>query len=264
MTVAVPLLAADEPPPYELFNPRGTASILLICDHASRRIPRRLNDLGLDERELSRHIACDIGAADVTRRMALQLNAPALLAGYSRLVIDCNRHLHDPTLMPAVSDGTAVAANAHITEGERQVRIGEIHERYHQAIHDRLERQAANNVSPALLSIHSCTPVMNGQFRPWHIGICWERDQRIARPVLAALRQLSDIVVGDNEPYALTGKDDYSVPRHAMSRGLPHLQVEFRQDLIDTPAGVDRYSEILLEALRSVFADEGLYRTVRV
>lgn len=255
MTTAAALLAENEPPPYETFHPDGAAPILLICDHASRRVPRRLHDLGLSEHDLCRHIGWDIGAVDVTRRMALQLNAPAVLSGYSRLVVDCNRHLHDPSLMPAISDGTSIAANANLAPGERQARIDALYHPYHRAIADLLDRFAVRGVAPALLSIHSCTPVMNGQFRPWHIGICWEADRRIAGPVLEALRREPGIVVGDNQPYNLDLRDDYSVPVHAMRRGLPHLQVEFRQDLIATPAGATQLADALLKALRPVLAE---------
>jgi predicted N-formylglutamate amidohydrolase len=243
------LLSDDEPPPYELFNPEGAAPVLLICDHASRRVPRSLHDLGLDERELSRHIGWDIGAADVTRHMALQLKAPALLAGYSRLVVDCNRHLHDPTSMRPVSDGTPIPGNAALSPADRQARIDSLYEPYHRAISQRLDRFASSGVTPTLLSIHSCTPEMAGQFRPWHIGICWDSDRRLAGPVLEALGRVPDIVVGDNQPYNLDLREDYSVPVHAMSRGLPHLQVEFRQDLVATPVQARRWAEVLLAAL---------------
>ncbi len=243
------LLADDEPQPYELFNPEGAAPILLICDHASRRVPRRLHDLGLDERELSRHIGWDIGAADVTRHMALQLNAPALLAGYSRLVVDCNRHLHDPTSMRPVSDGTPIPGNAALSPADRQARIDALYLPYHDAIARRLDDFAGRGITPTLLSIHSCTPEMAGQFRPWHIGICWDSDRRIAGPVLEALARVPGVVVGDNQPYNLDLREDYSVPVHAMRRGLPHLQVEFRQDLVATPAGARHWAEVLLAAL---------------
>jgi predicted N-formylglutamate amidohydrolase len=243
------LLTEDELPPYETFNPEGPAPILLICDHASRRIPRALGDLGLDERERSRHIGWDIGAADVARHMALQLNAPALLAGYSRLVIDCNRHLHDPTSMRPVSDGTTIPGNTALSPADRQARIDGLYQPYHDAIARRLDSFAGRGIAPTLLAIHSCTPEMAGQFRPWHIGICWDSDRRIAGPVLEALGRAPDVVVGDNQPYALDLREDYSVPVHAMRRGLPHLQVEFRQDLVATPAGARRWAEVLLAAL---------------
>jgi predicted N-formylglutamate amidohydrolase len=254
MTAAAALLADDEPPPYEPFNAQGATPVLLICDHASRRVPCRLRDLGLDERELSRHIGWDIGAADVTRHIALRLNAPALLAGYSRLVVDCNRHLHDATLMPAVSDGTAIAANTNLAPADRQARLDALYHPYHRAIAQRLDRFAGRSIAPALLSIHSCTPEMSGQFRPWHIGICWETDRRIAGLVMEALGRAPEVVACDNQPYGLDLQEDYSVPVHAVRRGLPHLQVEFRQDLIATPAGAVRWADVLLAALPPALA----------
>jgi predicted N-formylglutamate amidohydrolase len=244
-----PLLTEDEPPPYERVNDAGAAPILLICDHASRRVPRRLRDLGLDERELSRHIGWDIGAADVTRHMAPRLKAPALLAGYSRLVVDCNRHLHDPTSMRPVSDGTPIPGNATLSPADRQARTEALYQPYHRAIAQQLDDFAGRGITPTLLSIHSCAPEMAGQFRPWNIGICWDSDRRIAGPVLEALGRVPDIVVGDNQPYALDPREDYSVPVHAMRRGLPHLQVEFRQDLVATPTGAARWADVLLAAL---------------
>lgn len=252
---AATLLTTDEPPPFEWVNEGGAAPILLICDHASRHVPRRLRDLGLSERELTRHIGWDIGAADVTRHMARRLDAPAVLSGYSRLVVDCNRHPNDPTLIPAVSDGTAVAANAALSPAERQARLEALYHPYHRAIAARLDRFAAAGVAPALLSVHSCTPEMNGRFRPWHIGICWETDRRLAGPVLEALSRAPGVIVGDNQPYSLDAREDYSVPVHAMRRGLPHLQVEFRQDLVAAPEGAVRWAEALLAALRPALAE---------
>lgn len=252
MTVSTspePLLFPDELPPYERFNAEGRAPVLLICDHASRRIPRALRDLGLDKRELSRHIGWDIGAADVTRHMALLLGAPALLAGYSRLVVDCNRYLHDATLMRTVSDDTAIPGNADLAPADRQARLDALYHPYHQAIAQRLDDFAQRGITPTLLSIHSCTPEMAGQFRPWHIGVCWDSDRRIAGPVLETLGRAPGVIVGDNQPYALDRREDYSVPIHAMDRGLPHLQVEFRQDLIATAADARHWAEVLLAAL---------------
>jgi predicted N-formylglutamate amidohydrolase len=250
-----PLLTASDPPAFELANEAGAAPILVICDHASRRIPRRLGDLGLAEHDRARHIAWDIGAADVARHMALGLDAPAILAGYSRLVVDCNRNLHDPSLMPAASDGTAIPANAAIPPAERQARIDALYRPYHQAIAARLDGFAAAGLAPSLLSIHSCTPEMNGRFRPWHVGVCWAGDRRLAAPVMEALAHDPEIVVGDNQPYALDLQEDYSVPVHALSRGLPYLMVEIRQDLIAAPAAARHWADVLLEAVRPALAN---------
>jgi predicted N-formylglutamate amidohydrolase len=249
-----PLLTADDPPAVELVNEAGRAPILVTCDHASRRIPSRLGNLGLAEADRVRHIAWDIGAADVTRHMAQALDAPAILSGYSRLVVDCNRHRQDPTLMPAVSDGTPIAANAGLAPADREARLDALYHPYHQAIAQRLDRFAAVGITPPFLSIHSCTPEMNGRFRPWHIGVCWAEDRRLAGPVMAALACDPEVVVGDNQPYNLDLNEDYTVPVHAMARGLPYLQVEIRQDLIATAAGARHWADVLLAALRPVFA----------
>jgi predicted N-formylglutamate amidohydrolase len=253
-TALDPLLTADDPPAFELVNDSGPAPILLTCDHASRLVPRRLGNLGLAEPDRVRHIAWDIGAAEVARHMARALDAPAILSGYSRLVVDCNRHLHDPTLMPAVSDGTPIAANASLAPADRQARLDALYHPYHRAIAQRLDRFAAAGIRPVFLSVHSCTPEMNGRFRPWHIGVCWAEDRRLAGPVMAALARDPEIVVGDNQPYSLDPREDYSVPVHAIARGLPHLQVEIRQDLIAAEAGARHWAEVLLAALRPALA----------
>lgn len=254
------LQAGKDPPAVEVFNANATTPVLLICDHASRRLPASFGDCGLSEADRARHIAWDIGAADVTRCIAQRLDATAVFSGYSRLLVDCNRHMQDPTLMPKVSDGTEVSFNAAISERDRQGRIEAFYRPYHDAIADQLTRLSAHAPAPVVLSIHSCTPRMNGHFRPWHIGVCWERDRRIAGPVLATLERRRDIVVGDNVPYALESWEDYSIPWHAMRRGWPHLQVEFRQDLVENPSGAERYAGILLEALRGVLGNSALYR----
>jgi predicted N-formylglutamate amidohydrolase len=254
------LLAADEPPPVEIVNADGGAPVLLICDHASPCIPRKLANLGLGRAELERHIAWDIGAADATRRMAQALDAPALLCAYSRLVVDCNRLLRDPSLMLAVSDGTKIPGNEAMSDTDRAARLAEIYTPYHRAIEERAEAMRRRHGVAAVLAIHSCTETMNGRFRPWQIGICWERDDRIAGPVMAALRANGAATVGDNQPYALVTGEDCSLPIHAMRRGWPHLQVEFRQDLIATADGAAGWADVLIEALRSVLADRDLYQ----
>lgn len=238
------LSVSDKSPAYQVVNPDGRAAILLVCDHASARIPAALGDLGLGAPDLVRHIAWDIGAADATRRMAEALDAPAVLSGYSRLVVDCNRHPTDPTLMAATSDGTAIPGNAGLSVAAREERLAAIYRPYHDAVAAWLA-----DGTRALLSIHSCTPVMNGRARPWHIGVCWEDDRRLAGPALDALAGRGDLLVGDNEPYALDPREDFTVPWHAMRRGLPHIQVEFRQDLVADATGAARWADILTGAL---------------
>lgn len=254
------LLAPGDPPAVEFFRAEGKAPVLLTCDHASRRVPHRLRSLGLDAATLAQHIGWDIGAAAVTRALAERLDAPAILAGYSRLVVDCNRALEDPTSIPAVSDGIAVPGNRDLAPEMRAGRVDALFRPYHAAIEQALDAFAQRGVHPAVLSIHSFTPMMNGIARPWHVGILWDKDPRIPVPVLAALRADPAIVVGDNEPYSAREPAGYTVRTHAVGRGLPHLAVELRQDLIAEDAGALGWARRLARALTDILRDPGLYK----
>ncbi len=254
------LLAQGDPPPFEMFNRQGRAPVMLFCDHASRYIPASLRQLSLSHDDLARHIAWDIGAADITRHMALRLDAPAVLCNYSRLIIDCNRLLRDPTLIPSSSDGSAIPGNAVLSEADRRARLEAIYVPYHRAIEDLAEAMRERHGVAAVLAIHSCTDRMNGRFRPWEIGICWERDDRIAAPVMAALRNVGTIAVGDNQPYGLVTGEDCSLPIHGVRRGWPHLQVEFRQDLIGTETAAHKWADILLAAIQPTLARADLFQ----
>ncbi len=253
------LLQPGDPPPFEVFRPAGRARTLLVCDHASRTFPRALGTLGLPAEATWRHIAWDIGAAELTRALSERLDAPAVLAGYSRLVVDCNRQLTDATSIVSVSDGQRVPGNERLTEPERRVRAAACHEPYHKAIAARLHDYGQRAIVPALVAVHSFTPVLGAQSRPWHVGILWDRDGRIAVPLLEQLRAEPGVTVGDNEPYSGRHPSDYTVDRHAESAGLPHVCIEIRQDELLTPAGVARWSERLGRALTAILADEALY-----
>lgn len=255
------LLAAGEPPPVESLNEGGAAPMLLVCDHASNRVPAALDGLGLPPEALRRHIAWDIGAAAITRRLSARFDAPALFAGYSRLVADCNRHPGDPALARAESDGIAVPGNRGLAPGDLALRIEGLHRPYHAAIAAALERLLARGPAPLLLAVHSCTPRMaGGEPRPWQIGFSWVRDDRAVRPMMAHLARQPGLLVGDNQPYDLDPDEDFTIPVHALSRGLPHLQVEFRQDLVDSDEGVAHWSDIFAEALRAVLAIPDIHR----
>ncbi|MFM9844651.1 MAG: N-formylglutamate amidohydrolase [Dongiaceae bacterium] len=254
------LLAPEDPPPFELFNGQGRAPVMLLCDHARRFIPASLRQLDLSGEDLVRHIAWDIGAADITRHMALRLDAPAVLCNYSRLIIDCNRLLRDPTLIPPESDGSAIPGNAALSAADRQARLDAIYVPYHRAIEDLAETMRVRHGVAAMLAIHSCTDRMNGQFRPWEIGICWEGDDRIAAPVMAALQGLGSVTVGDNQPYGLVTGEDCSLPIHGMRRGWPHLQLEFRQDLIGTEVAAQKWADILFAAIQPTLARSDVFQ----
>jgi predicted N-formylglutamate amidohydrolase len=244
------LLSPDDPPPYTE-RPGGNEAFLVVCDHASVAIPRALGSLGLDSRALERHIASDIGARWVAQRVAGALGATAIFAGYSRLVIDCNRYPDDPAAMAARSDGVEVAGNHALGEDARRARIEEIFLPYHRAIGSWLAHRRAAGGRPVLLSIHSCTPVLAGVRRPWPIGLSYVPPGALALRVVEALRR-AGIEAGDNQPYAMDTGVDFTSPEHALRRGLACLQVEFRQDLVATPAQAHAWADRFLDALAQV------------
>lgn len=234
--------------------------LVILCDHARNALPARYGSLGLPAGEFGRHIAYDIGAEAVTRGLAERLGAPAVLAGFSRLLIDPNRGEDDPTLIMRLSDGTVVPGNADIDTDERELRLEEFYRPYHRAVAGMLDRALAAGVSPSILSIHSFTPFWKGVPRPWHAGILWKSDPRFARPLLALLSAERRLVIGDNEPYS-GGLEGDTLDVHATRRGLPDALIEIRQDLISGPDGVaewvDRLARILPAAIERLRAKEG-------
>ncbi len=233
--------------------------VVIACDHASNAVPEELDSLGLGAEALTRHIAWDIGAATVARVLAERLRCVAVLANWSRLVIDCNRALSDPTSIVKISDGVVIPGNFPLSDAARRERAA----RYWAPYHERLDAELCSRVCgsrvPVLIAIHSFTPVFAGQPRPWHIGVLWDRDSRIARPLLAALRADPRWVVGDNEPYSGRHPADYTIDAHAEARGWPHVCVEIRQDLIESEAGARDWAERLHACLAPILADPSLY-----
>ncbi|HTV90592.1 MAG TPA: N-formylglutamate amidohydrolase [Stellaceae bacterium] len=247
-----PLLGDGDPPPVRVLRPDGAADFLLTADHAGRAIPRRLGDLGLPESERARHIAWDIGIAGVTERLAAALDATAVLQAYSRLVIDCNRRPEWASAIPLVSETTAIPGNAGLTAAEREARRGAIFQPYHDRITALLDRRRADGRRAVLVAMHSFTPVFNGVARRVEVGILYNaggRDLRLPHILLDLLRTDRDLAVGDNEPYAITGNSDYTVPVHGEERGLPHVEIEIRQDLIADAAGRERWADRLARLL---------------
>jgi len=221
---------------------------LLVCDHASAALPEDVGDLGLSADHFTRHIAYDIGAADLTRRLASLLDAPALMTGFSRLLIDPNRGADDPTLVMRISDRAVIPGNARIDAAEIERRRRLYWQPYRDAIAALSKTMGAAGPLPALISIHSFTPVWRGHSRPWHAGLLWDCDDRLARPLLQGLRGFGDNVVGDNEPYdgALRGDTMFD---HGTLPGLAHVLIEVRQDLIATPEGVEHWAQRLASLL---------------
>jgi predicted N-formylglutamate amidohydrolase len=228
-----PLLGAHEPHPVTVLRETGRSAFFLTCDHAANRIPESLGTLGLEAGELRRHIAWDIGAAGVSRRLAEQLDSTLVVQNYSRLVVDCNRPRDSEQLIPRHSEATGVPGNQVLDEAARRRRIEAIYRPYHDTITDLLDRRAQRRPPTVFVAVHSFTPVYLGLQRPWHIGILYGRDRRMAVPILEQLEADGGLCVGDNQPYRIDHKD-YGIPVHGEGRGLPHLLFEIRQDLIAT------------------------------
>lgn len=237
--------------------------VLLLCDHAGRQTPPWLGDLGLPADALERHIAYDIGAAGVTRALADRLGVAALLCHASRLVIDPNRRPGTPTSTPFVSDGTTIPANEDVDGAQCRARAAFGLLPYHRAIARHLAAFRRAGVIPAILSIHSFTPVFGDVARPWHVGVLWNEDGRIARPLLAGLSAERELTVGDNQPYSARSAVGYTVPLHAEARGLPHATVEIRQDLIADPDGQQAWAARMEILLRPLFAQASLFQRFR-
>ncbi len=243
------LLGADEPAPVILTRPDGLSPFFLTCDHAGRRIPRALGDLGLPESERSRHIAWDIGAAAVAHRLSDLLDACLVEQVYSRLVIDCNRDPSVSSSMPEISETTAIPGNAGLGEAERQARVRAVFEPYHRATAEALDKRRDAGRETVLVAVHSFTPVFKGVDRPWHVGVLYNRDDRLARILLDLFAEEGDLVVGDNEPYRVSDATDYGIPVHGERRGIVHVELELRQDLIADEAGQAAWAERLARLL---------------
>jgi len=255
-----PLIARDDPAPFVILHEHGAAPALVLCDHASRAFPKALNRLGLPELAGWQHIAWDIGAGELARGLANALDAPAVLAGYSRLVVDCNRHPDDPQAFRTESDGWVIPGNAGLSEFERRTRLACFFDPYHEAIAAMLAGFHSRGEVPLVVSVHTFTPMMGGVARPWHVGVLWDKDEPSARRLLEGLRREEGLVVGDNEPYSGKHPSDFSIEHHAERAGLPHVCIEVRQDTLESPAGVERWVRCLSRLLREIINDPGLRR----
>jgi predicted N-formylglutamate amidohydrolase len=248
------LLDPDEPAPVTLDNEAGRSVFFLTCDHAGRMIPRRLARLGLPEDETQRHIAWDIGIGEVGRQLSRLLDAAVILQTYSRLVIDCNRDPKVSSSISEISEVTEIPGNRGLTEAERTARINAIFRPYHDTIGGALDRRAANGRASVLVALHSFTPVFKGVARPWHAAVLYNRDSRLAKCLFELLSAEDGLVVGDNEPYAVSDLTDYTVPVHGERRGLSHVEIEIRQDQIEDPAGQTAWAHRLARLLPAAYA----------
>ncbi|WP_069300568.1 N-formylglutamate amidohydrolase [Neptunicoccus sediminis] len=248
------LLGPDDPTPYEVVNPNSAYPVVLVCEHAGRRIPETLGRMGLTGDDLTAHIAWDIGAEAVAQKVASQLGATLVLQRYSRLVIDCNRPPESETAMPVVSDGVVVPANQNLTPEQKRQRIDEIFTPYQTVVDEQLGKPACN----AVLSIHSFTRSMAGQHRPWDIGFLFRNDETTSRTLASAFEAFVPAErIGLNEPYQIDDESDWFVPRHGEAKNLPHSLIEICNDQIADGEGQSRWAEWLTQAIR-IFVEKDL------
>ena len=248
---AAPLLTADEPSPYYVVNPVSEAPILLVCDHASCRFPNELGDLGLDPFARRCHLAIDIGAGSLTERIAESLGVTAVIAQYSRLVVDCNRELMDPGAFLEYGDGILVPGNRNLSQAEKDRRAEAIYWPYHNAIEEQIKRLRSIGPPPAFISIHSFTPVLDGIARQIQMGVLWDADSSLSDIFIEDFRA-AGYVTGDNEPYSGRAPQDFTIDHHAEEIGLPHVGIEVRQDLIDDMRGVDEVAPVMHRIIESI------------
>ncbi len=253
------LIGPDDPAPFQWHNLSGGASVLVVCDHAGRAIPKSLRQLGLKDSDLEKHIAWDIGTDLLGPKLAEALDAPAILASYSRLVVDLNRGLDDPTVFIQNSDGVAIPGNLKMEAQDRASRITLLYESYHRAVEDKLNEFTNSGTTPAIVSVHSFTPRMQDFERPWEIGILWDRDPRIAQPLIKKLESLG-LCVGDNQPYSGKAPHDYTIDHHAERCGFPNVSLEIRQDLVSEPRQVSKWVGVLKDTLGEILKDPKLFQ----
>ena len=246
-----PLLAENEPAPFVVRNPDASAPIILVCDHASRRFPKALGTMGLDPFARRCHLAVDIGAGMLTERLAESLGVTAVLCQYSRLIVDCNRQLMDPGAFLEFGDGVIVPGNRSLRQQDKDLRANDIYWPYHGAIEAQINRLRRMDVDPVFISIHSFTPVMNGESRTWEMGVLWDKDRVTAEIFVNDLRE-AGYLVGDNEPYSGKAPQDFTIDHHAEPIGIPHVGIEIRQDLIHHDDGVERIAATMHKIIASI------------
>ncbi|MCW8891610.1 MAG: N-formylglutamate amidohydrolase [Sedimenticola sp.] len=253
-----PLLANDEPGPWEELNPDSPSPLVILCDHANNRVPKSLGHLGLALDVFGKHVAYDIGCEKLTRELAKRFDSTALLAHYSRLVIDLNRHPGDGSSIPTLSDTIEIPGNRDLSPDQIKQREDALFWPYHDQVERILKRIKDRGQIPILCAIHSFTPVFKGFQRPWHIGVLWDRDQRISTPLLKRLEALPSICVGDNEPYHARNPVGYTMDIHGEKNGHPHILLEIRQDLINHDEGITEWARLIYSHLSKVLAQVDL------
>lgn len=242
----------NETLPFEVINTKGSSALLIACDHAENLIPDSLSGLGLNPDYLRRHIAYDIGAKQVAIRLAEFFDATLLLASYSRLVIDLNRHLHDPSLIAEYSDGVEIPGNLNLTDEMRTHRINNYFHPYHNQYQDMVNSLISKHDRPIILAVHSFTPIMNGVVRPWEIGVLWDQDEVLAKQLIGNLSKVTGFNIGDNKPYHATDPHGYAQAIYSHECGVELALLEIRQDLISDSDGQIKITELVCQAVSPI------------
>lgn len=236
------------PPAVTTINEAGTSPLVLLCEHASNLIPAEFNQLGLADAELTRHIAWDIGVASLSRTLSARLDAPLFLAGYSRLLIDCNRPIGAPTSIPEISETTVVPGNLGLPDAARRARAERFYWPFQRAVSAHLDARRAQGRPAIVIGVHSFTPTFKGIARPWHGGVLYRHSARLGEALLAALAE-PDLTIAANQPYQIGDLSDHTVPVHGEARGLDAVLIEIRQDLLADGIGIARWADRLAAAL---------------
>lgn len=244
--------AAASREPVAVTNPAGSSPYVIVCEHASNWLPPSLGTLGLPAAEMQRHIAWDPGALPVARRLARLLDATLVESCVSRLAIDCNRPLDAPDLIAQVSETTRVPGNEGLDPEAREARLALSYRPFHAALADQIEQRLAAGRAVRIVSVHSFTPVYKGIARPWHVGVIHDEDDRLAAPMLAGLKLMGGIIVGENEPYSPADRVYFTLERHARSRRLPCAMIEIRNDEIAQAATQDLWAQRLASILSGI------------
>jgi predicted N-formylglutamate amidohydrolase len=240
-----PLIGDDEPSPVVVTRQQAGSRFVVVCEHAGRVIPRSLGDLGLPERERSRHIAWDIGALALAEALAERLDAILFSQVYSRLVCDCNRQPGARDFIPEISELTEIPGNIGLEAAAREARERAIFRPFHDRIAAEMDRRMAGGERPVLVTVHSFTPVFKGVARPWAAAVLYNRDRIFAPRIAELLRADPTLCVGVNEPYVMSDETDYTVPVHGERRGVPCVEFEVRNDLLGTADAAARWADRL-------------------
>jgi len=243
------LLGPDEPPPFRTVREQGRSAYFLTCDHGGKLLPRVLGTLGLSPIDLDRHIAWDIGAAALAEKLSDALDAWLIIQTYSRLAIDCNRPPHSPSSIAPISEATPIPGNQHVSAINADARRRAIFQPYHDRIVAELDARKIQGRPTMLVAVHSFTPEFRGERRPWHVGVLYNRDARLARILLDLFRDESAVVVGDNQPYSVSDESDYAIPIYGERRSISHVELEIRQDLVADEPGQTEWAQRLVRAL---------------